>query len=143
MGVAPSPRGFAVAPLHYLAGLDVARTVLWCYLLWYLVIFVTHFDPSPRLWLTSLGLSFIIGFALLLNAGLGRAGAPRIGRWPAFRFFLMPFGVSSFSALVKGKGFFLVFSPNSAEVLTCLAACATFVALRALARRTLRVAHAG
>ena len=41
----------------YLAGLTPARTVLWCYLLWYLVVLVRYFDPSPRLWLTSLGLS--------------------------------------------------------------------------------------
>ena len=43
--------------VDYLAGLSVARTVLWCYLLWYLVIAACYFEPSPRLWLTSLGLS--------------------------------------------------------------------------------------
>jgi hypothetical protein len=92
----------ARAPLHYLAGLTPARTALWCYLLWYLVVLVRYFDPSLRLWLTSLGLSAIIGLALLLNAGRP------LGRWQTFRFFLMPFGVSSFAALVKGRGFVLV-----------------------------------
>jgi hypothetical protein len=32
-----------------------------------------------------------------------------------FRLFLMPFCVSSFSALVKGKGFVLIFSPQDWE----------------------------
>jgi hypothetical protein len=121
--------------LVYLARLDLPRTILWCYLIWYVVILVRHFDPSPRLWLTSLGLSFIIGFALLLNAGLGRVGAPPINPWQTFRFFLMPFGVSSFSALVKGQGFVLVFSPVWSEVLTCITACAGFLFLRAVTRR--------
>jgi hypothetical protein len=36
----------------------------------------------------------------------------------------MPFCVSSFSALVKGKGFILIFSPRTNENLIALAACA-------------------
>lgn len=124
----------------YLAGLSFARTVLWCYLLWYLVIVARYFDPSPRLWLTSLGLSAIVGVALVLNAGLlSRPAAAALGqRWQIFRFFLMPFGVSSFSALVKGKGFILVFSPHGVDVVAGLAACLGFLALVRLARRSER-----
>jgi hypothetical protein len=106
--------------------------VLWCYLLWYLVIVARYFDPNPRLWLTSLGLSAIIGIALILNAGWGRGP---LDRWQAFRFFLMPFCVSSFSALVKGRGFVLVFSPVQGEVLAGLGACAMFLGLVWAARR--------
>ena len=117
---------------RYLAGLERARVVLWCYLLWYLVIVARYFDPNPRLWLTSLGLAAIIGIALLLNAGWGRAP---IDRWQAFRFFLMPFCVSSFSALVKGRGFMLVFSPVLGVVLAGLGTCAVFLAMVWASRR--------
>ena len=118
------------APLRYLAGLTPARIALWCYLLWYLVVLVRYFDPDPGLWLTSLGLSAIIGLALLLNAGRP------LGRWQTFRFFLMPFCVSSFAALVKGRGFVLMLSPRWGEVATGLGVCLAFVAAAALARRT-------
>lgn len=119
----------ARAPLRYLACLTPARTALWCYLLWYLVVLVRYFDPSLRLWLTSLGLSAIVGVALLLNAGWP------LGRWQVFRFFLMPFCVSSFAALVKGRGFVLVFSPRWGEVAAGLSACLLFVGAVALAGR--------
>jgi hypothetical protein len=117
------------ALLAYLGALTRARMILWCYLLWYLVVAARYFDPSPRLWLTSLGLSAIIGVALVLNAG-----AATLDRWQRLRFFLAPFCVSSFAALVKGKGFFLVFSPVWTEVALGAGVCAAFVALVALAR---------
>ena len=41
----------------------------------------------------------------------------------------MPFCVSSFSQLIKGKGFVLVFPPNLHENGISLAACAVFVAI--------------
>jgi hypothetical protein len=124
---------FAQAIVGYLARLSLARTVLWCYLLWYLVIVARHFDPTPRLWLTSLGLSLIVGVALVLNAGVARGRA--LDRWQTFRFFLMPFCVSSFAALVKGQGFVLVFSPHPADVAAGVGACALFLAAVAAARR--------
>jgi hypothetical protein len=120
------------APLRYLANLSAARTALWCYLLWYLVVLVRYFDPSPRLWLTSLGLSGIVGLALLLNAGRP------LHRWQVVRFFLAPFCVSSFSALVKGQGFVLVFSPRWGEVAAGLGACLLFVGVVRTARRCRR-----
>lgn len=124
--------------LLYLARMELARTVLWCYFLWYLVILVTAFDPNPRIWLTSLGLSLIIGVALLLNAGWGRVGAPTMSGWQRFRFFLMPFCVSSFSALVKGRGFVLIFSPVPAEVMTGIGVCAGFLLLRRFAQQVVK-----
>jgi hypothetical protein len=116
-------------PAHYLAGLSFGRAVLWCYLIWYLVAVAFHFDATPRLWATSLGLSLIIGVALVLNA----AGA-RLDGWQRLRFFLAPFCVSSFSALVKGKGFVLIFAPRWGEVAAGLGAIAAFLALVAAAR---------
>jgi len=115
--------------LRYLAGLTSARACLWCYLLWYLVMAIRYFDPSPRLWGTSVGLSAIIGIALLLNARSGALMGGRMLFWPTFRFFLIPFCVSSFSALVKGRGFFLIFSPNWRDTVHGALACAAFLAL--------------
>jgi hypothetical protein len=95
--------------------------------MWYLVVLVRYFDPSPRLWMTSLGLSIIIGLALYLSATAG-ATRVKLDRWTLFRLFLMPFCVSSFSALVKGKGFLLIFSPNPLEIVSALALCVFFCA---------------
>jgi hypothetical protein len=39
----------------------------------------------------------------------------------------MPFCVSSFSQLIKGQGFVLVFPPDLHEIFISLAACAVFV----------------
>jgi len=118
--------------MSYFARLTAGRIVLWCYLIWYLF-FVTHyFDPSATLWLTSLGLSGIIGVALVISTWKGRAA---LELWPTIRLFLMPFCVSSFAALVKGRGFILVFSPHLSENLTALACCAGFCTFAATAKR--------
>ncbi len=118
---------------RYLRQLDTPRLVLWCYAIWYAVVFARYFDPSPTLWLTSLGLSGIIGFALLLSTRAA-IGAGRLHGWGVFRLFLMPFCVSSFAALVKGRGFILVFSPRLSENLLALALCAAFVSFVRLFR---------
>jgi hypothetical protein len=144
MGVELNPgKSFRNAMLlRYLANLSNGRLILWCYFIWYLVVLVRYFDASARLWLTSLGLSLIIGFALFISTA--RAGANRVAleRWQVIRLFLMPFCVSSFSALVKGKGFVLIFSPKPGEVLTalglCALLCAVVVVLRRRAQRTAR-----
>ncbi len=113
---------------RYLRNLNRGRLILWCYLVWYLVVLVRYFDPSPRLWLTSIGLSMIIGVALYLSATAG-ATKVKLDRWTIFRLFLMPFCVSSFSALVKGKGFTLIFSSNGFEVAIAIGLCAAFCGL--------------
>ena len=99
------------ALLNYLASLNGARQALWGYLIWYIVVLVRYFDPRPRLWFTSLGLSGIIGIALILSTA-GTSVTTKLDRWQLFRLFLMPFCVSSFAALVKDRGFILVFSPD-------------------------------
>jgi hypothetical protein len=120
--------------LRYARQLDTARLILWCYAIWYGVVLVRYFDPSPQLWLTSLGLSAIIGFALLLSTRAGLRNA-KLDRWGVFRLFLMPFCVSSFAALVKGRGFILIFAPSWFENLVAAVLCAGFLALAALLRR--------
>ena len=109
---------------RYLITLSTGRLILWCYFIWYAVVLVRYFDPSPGLWLTSLGLSAIIGFALYLSTAGSGTTKVRLDRWQLFRLFLMPFCVSSFAALVKGKGFILIFSPRPEETLLTLLLCA-------------------
>ena len=109
--------------MRYFANLPIGRIVLWCYLIWYLFFAFRYFDPSSQLWLTSLGISAIIGVALVISTSGGKT---TLNRWQTFRLFLMPFCVSSFSALVKGRGFTLVFSPRAQENLLALGMCAAF-----------------
>ena len=108
---------------NYLRNLSSGRMILWCYLIWYLVVLVRYFDSSPRIWLTSLGLAGIIGTALLISS---TAAGNKLQPWQIIRLFMMPFFVSSFSALVKGKQFVLIFSPNPQEILLALGLCAAF-----------------
>jgi hypothetical protein len=126
--------------IRYLAQLSNGRLILWCYFIWYCVVLARYFDPSLRLWLTSLGLSLIIGFALFISTTASVAGKEKVklDGWQTFRLFLMPFCVSSFSALVKGKGFLLIFSPNPAEILLAVALCIALCGLVALLRRRAR-----
>lgn len=110
--------------IRYLANLSGGRLILWCYFIWYLVVLARYFDANARLWLTSLGLSAIIGFALYVSTAKTGTNNVKLERWQVIRLFLMPFCVSSFSALVKGKGFVLIFSPNPAEILAAAGLCA-------------------
>jgi hypothetical protein len=113
--------------IRYLRNLNAARVILWCYVIWYVVVLVRYFDPDPRIWLTALGLSGIIGVALLLNATASGRERVRLEAWPTFRLFLTPFCVSSFAALVKGRGFVLIFSPDWREMAAAVGACALLV----------------
>jgi hypothetical protein len=121
--------------LRYLAGLSRGRFVLWCYFIWWTVVLVRYFDPSPQIWLTSLGLSVIIGAALYINTTSSGMFRVKLEPWPTFRLFLTPFCVSSFAALVKGQGFVLIFSPRWQEMVVASGACAFLGVLVLLARR--------
>lgn len=120
--------------IRYLRTLSNGRLILWCYFIWYSVVLVRYFDPHPRLWLTSLGLSIIIGFALYLSTAGSGTTKVKLDRWQTFRLFLMPFCVSSFAALVKDHGFILIFSPQPWEigiaVSLCLLLCGIVAALK-------------
>jgi hypothetical protein len=112
------------ALVRYLATLSTGRLILWCYFIWYLVVLVRYFEPNPRIWLTAVGISLIIGSALLINATRSGSKPVKLERWPAIRLFIFPFCVSSFSALVKDRKFVLIFSPNWGEMLVALGLCA-------------------
>lgn len=121
--------------IRYLAGLDRGKIILWCYLAWYLAIVVRYFEPSPALWTSSLGISALIGFALNL-AARSKGAAP--DRWVVFRLYLFPFCVSSYSALIKGKSFFLLFPPEPTSLVWGVAACLIVVLVAFFARILVR-----
>jgi hypothetical protein len=125
-----------VNPWRYLAGLTAGRFVLWCYFIWWTVVLVRYFDPNPRIWMTSLGLSIIIGIALTINAASG-TGPSKVQFWPTFRFFVTPFCVSSFASLAKDRGFLLIFSPRWEEMAVAAAICAGLGLSALAARRTM------
>ncbi len=112
---------------RYLANLSNGRIVLWCYLIWYLNTVAHHFDPSPGIWLNSAGVSAVIGAGLILSVG-GKSPVAADG-WQIFRLFAMPFCVSSFSSLIKGKGFILFVPPSAHELAISAGLCASFVAV--------------
>lgn len=119
--------------LRYFQSLPPGKAVLWCYLIWYACTVVVYFDPTPTIWLNSLGISVIVGVALLLSVG-GPAARPAF-TWQTFRLFFMPFAVSSFSALIKGHGFLLVFPPSLSQASLQLGACAAFLAAVGVLKR--------
>ena len=121
--------------IPYLAKLSKGRLILWCYFIWYLVVLVRYFDPSPRLWLTSVGLSLLIGFALYVSTTAAGERKLKLERWQVIRLFMMPFCVSSFSALVKGRGFFLIFSPNVEEILIAVGLCTVLCGMVVVLKR--------
>ncbi|MDB6021119.1 MAG: hypothetical protein JWQ04_976 [Pedosphaera sp.] len=129
--------------LRYLKNLSNGRLILWCYFIWYSVVLVRYFDASARLWLTSLGLSLIIGLALFISTAKSGTNQVKLDRWQVFRLFLMPFCVSSFSALVKGKGFVLIFSPRPVEIAIAAGLCASLCATTLLLKRQAQVQVAG
>lgn len=121
--------------LRYLAELTLPRIVLWCYLIWYGFVLLRYFDPSLRLWLSSLGISGIIGTGLYLSTAHGGRAPTRLETWQVLRLYMMPFCVSSFAALIKGRGFVLVFDPSWAANAAAAGCCAAFVGAAFLARR--------
>ena len=124
--------------IHYFATLTTGRIILWCYAVWYVVNVVYHFDPRPRIWITSIGLSAIIGTALLISTRSSSRGTTTLDGWQIFRLYLMPFCVSSFAALVKDAGYILVFPPTLQENLVGLGLIIVFIALAFTLKATLR-----
>jgi hypothetical protein len=110
---------------RYFASLSTGKMILWCYLIWYLVTVANHFDSSPAIWLNSVGISAVIGVALLLSVNGVSTG--KTDRWQTFRLFAMPFCVSSFSSLIKGRGYILIVPPRLSEQAAAVGLCLAFV----------------
>lgn len=129
-----------VVLFRYLAAMKTGKLVLWCYLIWYVVMATLYFDPSPRLWISSLGISSLIGVALLLATTSGLDEIRGLSRWQIFRMFFLPICTSSFAALIKGQGFILVFSPVLMENVLAIGSCAAFCGFVFIVKR---LTHAG
>lgn len=117
--------------IRYLYNIKPGKAVLWCYLIWYIVTVYFYFDPSPKIWMNSIGISAVIGTALLLSVS-----AQGRDFWQVFRLYLMPFCVSSFSALIKGQNFFVVISPRIEETIVAVVLCGLFLGAIAFIKTT-------
>ena len=120
--------------IRYFARLPLSKLILWCYLAWYVAIVAMYFDAAPTLWISSVGLSVVIGIAL--NLATHQSSQQRDG-WVTFRLFLIPFCVSSYSALIKGKGFILVFPPDLHASFVALAGCGSVLVVHLVCRYAL------
>jgi len=121
-----------VVLIRHFARLPAGLVLLWLFLIWYLVMVILYFETSPRLWLNALAMSAIVGSALMLS--VHHSGSTAREFWRVFRLYAIPFCVSSFSALVRGSGFYAIFAPSLKENLIALAGCLIFLGWIAFAR---------
>lgn len=113
--------------IKYFHEIKFSKAVLWCYLIWYITVVYFYFDPSPKIWINSIGISAVVGTGLVLSVTSER-GLPG-DHWQIFRLYLMPFCVSSFSALIKERGFIVVVSPRIVETMMSTMSCVAFLLL--------------
>jgi hypothetical protein len=113
--------------IQYLSEIKLDKAILWCYLIWYLTVVYFYFDPSLKIWINSVGISVVIGTGLLLSVSSGKSTTR--DHWQTFRLYLMPFCVSSFSALIKDKGFIIIVSPKVCETGVSVLWCILFLLL--------------
>jgi hypothetical protein len=111
--------------IRYFNQIKLDKAILWCYLIWYFVMVGFYFDPSPKIWMNAIGISVVIGTGLILSVSSQKIGTK--DPWQTFRLYLMPFCVSSFSALIKGQGFIAVISPKIKENIIVIFYCVVFV----------------
>jgi len=112
--------------IQYLYEIKLDKAILWCYLIWYVTVVFFYFDPSVKIWINSIGISAVIGTGLMLSVSSSKGERDR---WQAFRLYLMPFCVSSFSALIKEQGFIVFISPNIKETIVSLSCCVLFISV--------------
>jgi hypothetical protein len=110
--------------IQYFYEIKLDKAILWCYLIWYVTVVCFHFDPSVKIWINSIGISAVIGTGLMLSVSSSEG---KRDRWQAFRLYLMPFCVSSFSALIKEQGFIVFISPNIKETIVSGSCCVLFL----------------
>ncbi|MBD1866042.1 hypothetical protein H6F95_01735 [Cyanobacteria bacterium FACHB-471] len=113
--------------IQYFYKIKSNKAILWCYLIWYVAIVYFYFDPSPKIWINAIGISAVIGTALLLSVSSGKPSHGKWDYWQTFRLYLMPFCVSSFSALIKDQGFIIIFSSRIGENLVAALCCGLFL----------------
>ena len=111
--------------IQYSYEIKLDKAILWCCLIWYLVVVCFHFDPSPKIWINSIGISIVIGTGLLLSVSSSEIG--KRNNWQTFQLYLMPFCVSSFSVLLKEQGFRGFVLPNITEPVRSVLCCTLFM----------------
>lgn len=112
--------------LNYLKNIRTQKIILWCYLIWYITVIIIYFTPSLKLWSSAIGISSIIGFALVLSTN--QQGAKQ-DIWGKIRLFVFPFCVSSYSATIKDYDFILLFPSNTDHLLIASLACLLFLSV--------------
>ena len=111
--------------IRYFKNISNGKIVLWCYLIWYSVTLYFYFDSSLGIWLNSIGISIVVGIALMLS--VSQTNIHKKDNWQTFRLFMMPFCVSNFSSLIKGQGFILIVPPKPIEQISSVGACIIFL----------------
>jgi hypothetical protein len=111
--------------IQYFYEIKLDKAILWCYFIWYLVVIYFYFDPSLKIWINSIGISAVIGTGLLLSVSSRKTS--KKDPWQTFRLYLMPFCVSSFSALIKDQGFIVFISPKIKETTIASSCCSLFL----------------
>ena len=96
----------------YFKNLCTAQYLLWSYFIWYLTIITFHFDNDPEIWFSALGISIIIGIALVLSTTCWPIEIKKLNVRQTLRLFIIPFCVSSYATLIKGQGFTFIFPPE-------------------------------
>lgn len=126
--------------LKYFKNITTQKIILWCYLVWYLTIISIYFEASLKLWTSSIGISLIIGFALILST-IQQGIKQNI--WVKIRLFLFPFCVSSYSATIKDYDFILLFPSNllhlSISILNCLLFLLTIFCIKTFYRHKISI----
>ena len=110
--------------MKYFQDIKLNKLILWCYLIWYLVIIIFYFEPTLKIWINAIGISVVIGTALVLSVS---ASDSKVDYWQTFRLYLMPFCVSSFSSLIKDQGFIVIISPKPQETILAILSCVIFL----------------
>ena len=111
--------------IKYIYEIKLDKVILWCYFIWYITVVYFYFDPSPKLWINSIGISVVIGTGLILSVSSEKVRVK--DHWQTFRLYLMPFCVSSFSALIKEHGFVVFISPKITDTIVSVVSCVVFL----------------
>jgi len=91
------------------------QLILSFYLAWYLYIVITNFDPCLQIWVNALVISLIVGVALNASVGSTKQNVSQ-----RIRLFAIPFAVSSYTGLIRGKDFVMIFPPSWQETIVGL-----------------------
>jgi hypothetical protein len=121
--------------LRYLKKLCPAQYLLWSYFIWYITISIFYFDSNPEIWLSAFGISIIVGIALVLSANCWPLDFKKLDYKQTLRLFIIPFCVSSYASLIKGKAFIFIFPADLKTSGLALFAITVFVGLSLIIKK--------